>query len=164
MTMKDELGALDRGTLAAWRAATLIVPMLVALGLAYLLTWFLNRLGPIYVSFGFTDVPGYAQWTLGLSVLIGIATGWILGRYAYQYAPGAAAVVAATHVIFAGMKPIGLGSSLAWVTVSPLWAMDNTSQAIIGGLQVVIAFATAEFVRRRRPTALRGGRLPVTAE
>lgn len=158
MTMKDELGALDRGTLAVWRGATLLVPMMVALGVAVMLTWFVQRLGPWYMVHGIPEVPGYVRWTLLLSVAIGIESGILLGRYAYARAEAAAATVAAAHVILFGFAGIGLGSSAAYATVSPLWGLDSGTQMIIGSIQVVVAFATAGFVRRRRPLALRGGR------
>jgi len=158
MTMKDELGALDRGTLVLWRGASILVPMVAALGVAYLFTWFVNRLGPWYMVYAIPEAPGYTRWTLLLAVAIGLESGIIVGRYAYARAEIAAAAVAATHVIFAGFLPIGLWTSAGQVTVSPLWDLDNATQAIIGVIQVVVAFVVAGFVHRRRPLALRGGR------
>lgn len=158
MTVQEELSPLDKGTLAVWRSASILVPMAIAFGVAVMFTWFLNRLGPWYMTFGFSEHPGFTRWTLVLAVAIGVASGVILGRYAYRHAEVAAAGVAAIHVILCGHAAIGLGTRAAEVLVSPLWAISDASQAIIGAIQIAVAFGTAAFVRRRRPVALRGGR------
>lgn len=160
MMADEQLSPLDRGTLVAWRTFNFVGWSLVALGAAILATWLTNRLGPPILEFALGPVPEAFRPALYLAAGAGIGVGAILGWRLFGHAAAVAAVVAAVHVIITMLKPMGYGTSAAWVFVGPGNFLERRDAILLGTLEIAVAFFVAMIVSQRRPLALRGGRGP----